>query len=341
MASELVPRQDYALSLEEMTGNVAKIQEVMRSLMKEETHYGIIPGTPKPTLYKPGAEMLGMVFRLAPHFEHTREWDGPHLTVYARCSLVHIPTGVSWGTGEGSCSTKESKYAWRGGKRVCPKCGADAIIKGKAEYGGGFLCFAKKGGCGAKFKDNDKAITEQTIERVPNPDIADQYNTVLKMANKRAHVAATLVVTAASDMFTQDIEDLPEFAERVERNVTPQKQPTDSDLRRTTDYYNDEEMPERPADLISGGAPRKPATKDPALSILESKPVRSRWECHPRLLAACKERAAEIGNGDKHAQTKAGSRLGDAIEAVYGPLPDIAEGDALEGAIEMAADFER
>lgn len=336
---ELAVRQDYALSLEEMTGQVSKIQQVMSALMKEDTHYGIIPGTPKPTLYKPGAEMLGMVFRLAPHFEHTREWDGVHLTVYARCSLVHIPTGVSWGTGEGSCSTKESKYAWRGGKRVCPTCGSDAIIRGKKEYGGGWVCWKNKGGCNAKFKDNDKAIADQNVERIPNPDIADQYNTVLKMANKRAHVAATLVVTAASDMFTQDIEDLPEFADRVERNVTPPREapeppPFTIDGKDPHEFFEEREKTTKKAE------PQKPATKDPALSILEPKPSRSRWECHPRLLNACKDRAAEIGNGDRERATKAGTRIGDAIEKLYGPLPEIAEGDALEGAIELAVEFE-
>lgn len=45
--------------------------------------------------------------------------------------------------------------------------------------------------------------------RVENPDIADTYNTVLKMAKKRAFVDAVKSTTAASDIFTQDIEDLP------------------------------------------------------------------------------------------------------------------------------------
>jgi len=34
---------------------------------------------------------------------------------------------------------------------VCKKTGA--IIKGKEEFGGGWLCFGKKGGCGSKFTD--------------------------------------------------------------------------------------------------------------------------------------------------------------------------------------------
>jgi hypothetical protein len=38
---------------------------------------------------------------------------------------------------------------------------------------------------------------------------ADVSNTVLKMAKKRGLIDAVLTVTAASDLFTQDIEDLP------------------------------------------------------------------------------------------------------------------------------------
>lgn len=37
--------------------------------------------------------------------------------------------------------------------RPCPSCGQKAIIRGKAEYGGGFVCWKKMGGCGAKFDD--------------------------------------------------------------------------------------------------------------------------------------------------------------------------------------------
>lgn len=42
----------------------------------------------------------------------------------------------------------------------------------------------------------------------PNPNIADTYNTVLKMAKKRAHVDASITACAASDIFTQDIEEM-------------------------------------------------------------------------------------------------------------------------------------
>jgi hypothetical protein len=46
---------------------------------------------------------------------------------------------------------------------------------------------------------------------------ADVANTILKMADKRAYVAMSLLATAASDIFTQDLEDLPqEVAESIE-----------------------------------------------------------------------------------------------------------------------------
>jgi hypothetical protein len=44
-------------------------------------------------------------------------------------------------------------------------------------------------------------------EKIENEDIADVYNTVLKIAKKRAHIDATLTVTGAADLFTQDLID--------------------------------------------------------------------------------------------------------------------------------------
>lgn len=41
--------------------------------------------------------------------------------------------------------------------------------------------------------------------KIENEDIADVYNTVLKIAKKRAHIDATLTVTGAADIFTQDM----------------------------------------------------------------------------------------------------------------------------------------
>lgn len=196
------------LSIEEVTAQVGKIQQVMAAVMRDGEHYGVIPGTNKPTLYKPGAEKLLLTFRLGPRYSSEKTWhDDGHLTVVTMCELVHIPTNEFIAAGEGLCTTKESKYAYRNPERTCPTCGAAAIIKGKAEYGGGWVCWQRKGGCGAKFAAGDDEIEGQDSGKVANPDLADSYNTVLKMAAKRALVAAVLNGTAASDLFTQDLED--------------------------------------------------------------------------------------------------------------------------------------
>ena len=213
MSNEIVAYAEKigALSIVDIKAQVNLIQHVMKEVMQQDQHYGVIPGTgTKPTLLKAGAEKLCLTFRLDPQYEIEQKQDGKHLTIMSKCTLWHIPTGQRYGSGMGSCSTLESKYAYRTSKRKCPACGSESIIKGKEEYGGGWVCFKKAGGCGAKFRDDAEEITSQVSGRVPNDDVADQYNTVLKMANKRSLVAAVLNATAASDIFTQDIEDMAE-----------------------------------------------------------------------------------------------------------------------------------
>jgi len=206
----------HELSVEEVVARVNKVHEVMRRAMVDGHHYGTIPGTPKPSLLKPGAELLCVMFRLDPQYTVSTERVGAHLTIASTCTLYHVPTGQRVGSGMGSCSTRESKYAYRQAKRACPKCGAEQINRSKFPPRGaprdtepGWYCYAKAGGCGQEFAVDDPAITGQVTGRVENEDVADQENTVLKMANKRSLVAAVLNVTAASDIFTQDLEDLP------------------------------------------------------------------------------------------------------------------------------------
>jgi hypothetical protein len=205
----LVTRSDITVAELVQQSNV--IEDAMRNAMRDGVHYGTIPGVSKPTLLKPGAEKLLVLFRLAPSYESEKIWheDG-HLTVMTNCTLTHIQSGLVIAEGEGLCTTKESRYAWRQGGRVCPVCAQPAIIKGKAEYGGGWICFAKKGGCGTKWADGTDQAKEfegASLDRIANPDLPDSYNTVLKMADKRALLAAILNGTAASDVFTQDMED--------------------------------------------------------------------------------------------------------------------------------------
>ena len=214
------------LTPEAVAEQIALIQRVMREAMREGEHYGAIPGCgPKPALLKPGAEKLSLTFRLAPRYTVTRhDLPGGHREYEVLCELVHVPTGRFAGQGVGLCSTMESKYRYRKASRRCPACGAETIVKGKAECGGGWLCWKRRGGCGAKYADGSpegRAIEAQEEGRVENEDLADTYNTVLKMAKKRAHVDAILTATAASDLFVQDVEDGPRGQARAEAAPDP------------------------------------------------------------------------------------------------------------------------
>jgi len=210
----------------DLTHRLGVIREAMTDAMVKSVDYGIVPGTDKPTLLKPGSEKLGVLFQLDIQIENEKLWGpGDHLTVMSRATAYHAPTGTRLGYGEGMCSTREKKYAYRKAERACPQCGVQAIIKGKAEYGGGWLCWKKKGGCGAKFNDGAAEIEGQQAGEIENPDIPDCWNTVVKMSEKRARVDCVLAVTGASALFTQDVEDMPDFqaAEETRDQSRPQE----------------------------------------------------------------------------------------------------------------------
>ena len=213
MNTEVVKIQSAA-ALEEITvdqvmAQVQKIQALMTASMTEGEHYGTIPGTKKPTLYKAGAEKLSLMFRLAPTFE-ILQTDLPrdHREYRIVCSLTHINSGRFLGSGVGCCSTMESKYRYRHSERICPECGEPAITKSREDFGGGWFCWNKKGGCGAKWDAGDTLIEGQDAGKVEHGDPADYYNTALKMAKKRAMNDAVISSTAVSDCFVQ-ADDLP------------------------------------------------------------------------------------------------------------------------------------
>ena len=163
----------------ELVARLDVIRQAAAEAMKENVDFGVIPGTDKPTLLKPGAEKLGVLFQLDVQLACTKTWGpGDHLTVEARATVFHAPTGARVGYGEGLCSTREKKYGKRQQQRTCPTCGKDAIIKGKVEYGGGWLCFKKRGGCGAKFIDGYAPVESQQVGEIDNPELPDLWNCV-------------------------------------------------------------------------------------------------------------------------------------------------------------------
>src|SRR5919205_1098256 len=204
-----------AMSIESAVERYNAVTEFVSRVLRKEIDYGVIPGTEKRTLLKPGAEKLTTFFGLSTRFElleRIEDWTGdghggePFFYYLYRCRLFRGDVLIA--EGDASCNSREAKYRWREAQRACPACGVAAIIKGREEYGGGWVCFKKKGGCGAKYPDGDQTIESQQTGRVFNPDIADQVNTIQKMAQKRSLVGAVLLAVNASEFFTQDVEDM-------------------------------------------------------------------------------------------------------------------------------------
>lgn len=208
------------LTVQELLDRRHTILDAMNLAMEKDVHYGRVGGVQKPSLLKPGAEMLCQLFQLSPNFPDERQSiiDDPvsnHRDVRALCQLKHIPSGLVVAEGHGSCSTREKKYAYRSGALTCPSCGSPEVRKSKQQGKDEYYCWKKQGGCGLTWANGTEeyaAFVEQSKDagaRLDNPDLPDQWNTVLKMAEKRALIAATLMATGASDVFTQDVEDSP------------------------------------------------------------------------------------------------------------------------------------
>lgn len=200
-----------AVVLKEEVEQRQLLGQYVKACMVEGADFGKIPGTDKPTLLKPGAEKLVALFHCEPRFELVKDqcvtdFEKGFFKYTFRCSIVG-PNGAVLAEGYGSANSREARYRWRTAKRSCPSCGSNAALLTSKQKGGGFFCWAKKGGCGATFAEGDTRITNQQLGRVENEDIADLDNTILKMAKKRAQVDGAIALARCSDMFTQDLED--------------------------------------------------------------------------------------------------------------------------------------
>lgn len=225
--SQLVPSSQQPAQLAALSGGTAltadpktviaqvrAVQEIMAAVMKEGVHYGKIPGTPEdapPSLFKPGSEVLLSAFKISVEPEVTATRDGNHITYEIHCVGRHIATGLVIGVGVGEASTAEDKYSWRAA--VCPEeFDATPVDKRRTKW--------NKGKRGYQGKPDKPAWSVDQVRTNP----ADLANTVLKMAKKRAQIDLCLTGLAASDIFTQDLEDLPaEYIDEATGEVRQQQ----------------------------------------------------------------------------------------------------------------------
>jgi len=236
-----------AMSMEVALARRSAIVEFTRRIMVKDQDFGEIPGTHKPTLLKPGAEKLCNFFGLEPEFtpivediDWTGAQHGGEVFCYARYRCRLLREGRVVGVGEGSCNSWEAKYRYRWvvEEQVPEHLDPTRLLKRgvhrtlyefdfaveRAETTGNY---GKPSEHWQMFRDAIRNGTARSVEkltrrgqsvaweidvdtslyRIPNPDGADVVNTIQKMAQKRALVAATLIATSASEFFTQDVED--------------------------------------------------------------------------------------------------------------------------------------
>ena len=195
-------KKQEIMSIQSLVDRNNLIQELYSKVLVKDEHYGKIPGTKKDTLYKSGAEKLTTMFNLSPKVEKEDiiDLDNGHREYRLIIGLYHKQTNIFWGQGVGSCSTLESKFRYRyENKRIgfIPKeywDNRDAFIESNPKFKN----------CTTKKEDGTWLFVEKG-QKIENEDIADTYNTVYKMAFKRALVSASISATGVSDIFTQDV----------------------------------------------------------------------------------------------------------------------------------------
>lgn len=170
-------------------GEVVRAQEAVREYvaktLQKDRDYGVIPGTKKPTLLKPGAERVCNGFGLTPKFD-TMDAEVDHDRV------------VKW--------SKRSKV-WRN------QFDGDRSFDWKMEDGESIGLYRYVVRCTLTHRESGQVIADacgsaSTLEAKYVDRPRECENTVLKMASKRAYIAATLLAIGLSDQFTQDMEDM-------------------------------------------------------------------------------------------------------------------------------------
>ena len=175
VTGELVPFSGGTLTPEQAHERALWVREVTKAALTEGVDYGHIPGTDKPTLLKPGAEMLLLAAGLG--FTMTKRDD-------ADARAHH---GVTY-----TCAVMRGAF-------TVAECDGYAGYDESRFYTSAEDAERRERGNAAQYERN--ANPARFVEyRAP-------WNTLVKMAQKRALVGATLNATAASGLFIADLDD--------------------------------------------------------------------------------------------------------------------------------------
>lgn len=120
MGEVALTRQNASLSLidsvdlnavQTTLAKINQFQMVVQNTLKANHDYGVIPGTSKPTLLKPGAEKIQMLFGVTSEYEVTeriQDYDKGFFAFTVVCRIYKNDMKITEGVGH--CNTREKKY---------------------------------------------------------------------------------------------------------------------------------------------------------------------------------------------------------------------------------------
>lgn len=101
-------------TLEDTERRYKEMQEFIKKQMIKDEDYGEIPGCPKPSLFKPGAEKLLEIYGYAVSdiqvVNKVEDWEKGFFHYEMKAIATSKRSGQVIGTGIGSCNTKEKKF---------------------------------------------------------------------------------------------------------------------------------------------------------------------------------------------------------------------------------------
>ena len=203
-----------------------------RAILQDGTDYSVIPGTQKPTLLKPGAEKLLMAAGLGFTIERI-----PEPGTDARQGVTYRTT-IRRGDDivaqcDGYAGYDEDRFYQASAQR---RIEAERRERSNA----------------AKYQ---RAVNSKKWEDLPEEDYCAPWNSVMKMAEKRSLVGAVLNALAASGLFTQDLEDMPDGGDlswdvgELLRPWLQEVYKVDGAREELRDWTSSNNYPERPKDF--------------------------------------------------------------------------------------------
>lgn len=197
MNQDLVPIETQTSLAVTLDKKVLEVMGKQRNLLatfcqeqlKPDVDYGIIPGTQKNSLWKPGAEKLANIFQLGSKVLEEKELIDfeKNIAIYKiKIQIFHIPTGKVISECIGICNSHEKKY---------------------------------------RTRKNVEWVANKKIETVIDTPIGDLLNTLVKMAIKRAYVGGVIMATGSSDFFTMDVDEYYEDLNDADNKPPPQGSP--------------------------------------------------------------------------------------------------------------------